>query len=97
MITTPNHIVMAAAKKFKDRPSRVHHQWQTDFAYFKIKNYGWFYLSTIMDDYYRYIVSCELCERMKTEDVKRSIDAEIFNANLDEKELKMVQENLKES
>ena len=87
MITTPAHIVMAAAKKFKDQPSRVHQQWQTDFTYFKIKNYGGYYLSTIMDDYSRYIVSWELCERMKTEDVKRSIDTAIYNANLEEKEL----------
>ena len=78
---------MAASKKFKDQPSRVHQQWQTDFTYFKIKNYGWYYLSTIMDDYSRYIVSWELCERMKTEDVKRSIDTAIYNANLEEKEL----------
>ena len=27
LITTPTHIVMAAAKKFKDQPSRVHQQW----------------------------------------------------------------------
>ena len=87
LITTPAYIVMAASKKFKDQPSRVHQQWQTDFTYFKIKNYGWYYLSTIMDDYSRYIVSWELCERMKTEDVKRSIDTAIYNANLEEKEL----------
>ena len=87
LITTPTHIVMAAGKKFKDQPSRIHQQWQTDFTYFKIKNYGWYYLSTIMDDYYRYIVSWELCERMKTEDVKRSIDTAIYNANLEEKQL----------
>ncbi len=40
-----------------------------------------------MDDYFRYIVSWELCERMKTEDVKRSIYTAILNANLEKKEL----------
>ena len=35
-----------------------------------------------MDDYSRYIVSWELCERIKTEYVKRSIDTAIYNANL---------------
>jgi putative transposase len=40
-----------------------------------------------MDDYSRYIVSWELCERMKTKDVKRSIDTAIFNANLEGKQL----------
>jgi transposase InsO family protein len=40
-----------------------------------------------MDDYSRFIVSWELCERMKTEDVKRSIDTVIYNTNLEEKKL----------
>ena len=40
-----------------------------------------------MHDYSRYIVSWELCERMKTEDVKRSIDTAIYNTNLEEKKL----------
>ena len=40
-----------------------------------------------MDDYSRFIVSWELCERMKNEDVKRSIDTVIYNTNLEEKKL----------
>ena len=47
-----------------------------------------------MDDYSRYIVSWELCERIKTEYVKRSIDTAIYNANLEEKELpKLLSDN----
>jgi transposase InsO family protein len=30
---------------------------QTDFAYFKIIGWGWYYLSTILDDYSRYIIA----------------------------------------
>jgi len=42
---------------------------QTDFTYVKIINWGWFYLSTILDDYSRTIIAWKLCTTMKAEDV----------------------------
>lgn len=43
--------------------------WQNDFTYLKVIGWGWFYLSTILDDYSRYIIAWKLCTTMKTEDV----------------------------
>ncbi len=43
--------------------------WQTDFTYFKIIGWGWYYLSTILDDYSRYIISWKLCTTMRANDV----------------------------
>ncbi len=31
--------------------------------------WGWFYLSTILDDFSRYIIAWKLCTTMKAEDV----------------------------
>ena len=56
--------------------------WQTDFTYFKIIGWGWYYLSTVLDDYSRYIVHWELCSNMKSDDVKRTIDRAIIKAKL---------------
>jgi len=32
-------------------------QVQTDFTYFKIIGWGWMYLSTVLDDFSRYIIA----------------------------------------
>lgn len=78
LITSPAWIVMSAADEFKNKTSRPNQMWQNDFTYFKILGWGWFYLSTILDDYSRYIVHWELCEHMKQEDAERVIaDAKI--------------------
>ena len=44
--------------------------WQTDFTYFKIIPWGWYFLSTVMDDYSRDVICWELRSGMTSEDVK---------------------------
>jgi len=44
--------------------------WQTDFTYLKVIGWGWFYLSTVLDDYSRYIIAWKLCSTMRAEDVR---------------------------
>jgi len=73
LITAPSHIVLAAADEFKKKTSRVNQMWQTDFTYFKIIPWGWYFLSTVMDDYSRYVICWELRSGMTSEDVKPSI------------------------
>jgi len=74
LITSPAWILMAASDEFKDKTTYVHQQWQTDFTYFKIIGWGWYFLSTIMDDYSRYIISWELCKNMESADAMRSVE-----------------------
>jgi len=83
LITSPTYIVMRAADEFKDKTTHVNQMWQTDFTYFKIVGWGWYYLSTILDDYSRYIVHWELCSNMKTDDVTRTLDSALEKAGLD--------------
>ena len=82
LITTPAHILLSASNEFKEKTLFVHQMWQTDFTYFKILGWGWYYLSTIMDDYSRYIIYWELCKTMKAEDVERSVDKARIYAGL---------------
>jgi transposase InsO family protein len=82
LITTPAHILLSASNEFKDKTCFVHQLWQTDFTYFKIVGWGWYYLSTVLDDYSRFIVHWELCKTMKAEDVERTIERAMDNALL---------------
>ena len=82
LITAPAHIFISAAEEFTSKTGFVHQMWQTDFTYFKILGWGWYYLSTILDDYSRYIVHWELCSNMKVDDVKRTVDSAIVKAKL---------------
>ena len=74
LITAPAHIVMKAANEFRDKTTRPNELWQTDFTYLKVLGWGWFYLSTILDDYSRYIIAWKLCTTMKAEDVTATLD-----------------------
>ncbi len=52
------------------------------FSYFKIQGWGWYYLSTVMDDYSRYILSWELCSTMQASDVERTLSKAMQVAGL---------------
>ena len=69
LITSPAFIVIKAADEFKDKTTAPNQLWQTDFTYLKVINWGWFYLSTILDDFSRYIIAWKLCTSMKADDV----------------------------
>ena len=74
LITSPAFIVMKAANEFKDKTTAPNQMWQTDFTYFKITGWGWYYLSTILDDFSRYVIAWKLCTTMKTEDVTDTLE-----------------------
>ncbi|MFH2052631.1 MAG: DDE-type integrase/transposase/recombinase [bacterium] len=61
-------------REIKRKTRRVHEMWQTDFTYFKVIGWGWFYLSTVLDDFSRYIVTWQLRTSMSADDVKATLD-----------------------
>ena len=74
LITSPAYIVVSAADNFKQPTKGVHELWQTDFSYFRIVGWGWYYLSTVMDDYSRYILAWKLSANMAATDVIETLD-----------------------
>ena len=84
LITRPAFIVIKVASEFKDKTTAVHQQWQTDFTYLKIIGWGWMYLSTILDDFSRYVVAWKLCTTMTSRDVAGTLELALQASGCDQ-------------
>ena len=88
LVTSPVYNAITALDKFPQPTKAVNELWQTDFTYFKVVQWGWYYLSTILDDYSRFILAWRLCSGMAAEDVKQTLaDAIKFTGIRDPKVL----------
>ncbi len=76
--------MVAAKDKFENPTTEVNELWQTDFTYFKIIDWGWHYLSTILDDYSRYILAWKLTATMATSDVEDTLNLALDKSGLNE-------------
>jgi RNA-directed DNA polymerase len=83
LITSPAYVVIKAANEFKDKTTAVNQLWQTDFTYLKITGWGWYYLSTVLDDFSRYIVAWRLGPTMCASDVTATLDQALAASCLD--------------
>ena len=84
LIASPAFIVIKAADSFKDKTTAPNQLWQTDFTYLKVIGWGWFYLSSVLDDFSRYIVAWKLCTGMRAEDVTATLDLALRASGLDQ-------------
>jgi putative transposase len=83
LITSPAYIVIKAAEEFKDKTTAPNQLWQTDFTYLKIAGWGWYYLSSVLDDFSRFIVAWKLCTTMTAQDVTATLDLALAASGLD--------------
>jgi len=84
LVTSPAFIVIKAANEFRDKTTAINQMWQTDFTYIKIVGWGWNYLSTILDDFSRYVVAWKLCTTMKTSDVTDTLELALQASGCDQ-------------
>jgi putative transposase len=84
LIASPAYVVVKAADEFKDKTTAPNQLWQTDFTYLKVIGWGWFYLSTILDDFSRYIIAWKLCTTMKADDVTDTLELALTASGCDE-------------
>jgi len=84
LITSPAYIVIKAADEFKDKTTAPNQLWQTDFTYLKIKGWGWYYLSAVLDDFSRFIVAWKLCATMRASDVTDTLNLALARSGLDQ-------------
>jgi putative transposase len=83
LVPSPSYIVMAAADHFQHPTTRVHELWQTDFTYFRVVGWGWYYLGSILDDHSRYIIAWKLFTTMATTDVKELLELAVQATGVD--------------
>ncbi|MFD0465258.1 IS3 family transposase [Microvirga aerilata] len=88
LIASPAFIVMKTADEFKDKTTAPNQLWQTDFTYLKVIGWGWFYLSTVLDDFSRYILAWKLCPTMKAEDVTDTLQLALQASGLEQVEVR---------
>lgn len=83
LITSPAYVVLSAAKTFAHPTHRPNELWQTDFTYLHVVGWGWYYLSTVLDDYSRYILAWTLRTSMQASDVTETLDMARARAGVD--------------
>jgi putative transposase len=88
LITSPAYVLLSASDAFQHPTTRVHEMWQTDFTYFRIVNWGWHYLSTVLDDFSRYIIAWKLSSTMGATDVTETLDEALAITGVDQVRVK---------
>ena len=73
LITCPAFELVSAKDEFEHKTKRVNEMWQTDFTQFKVIDWGYYYLCTILDDYSRYILAWRLAPTMGSTDVEDTL------------------------
>jgi putative transposase len=84
LIASPAFIVIKAADEFAHKTTAPNQLWQTDFTWLKVIGWGWFYLSSVLDDFSRYIIAWTLCTTMTAEDVTATLDLALKASGLDQ-------------
>ena len=84
LVQSPVFQMVPAKDKFERPTQQVHELWQTDFTYFMVKHWGWYYLSTVLDDYSRYIIAWRLAPTMGAKDVEETLIMALASSGLDQ-------------
>jgi putative transposase len=82
-ITSPAFILLKAADHFAQPTTAINQLWQTDFTYLRVIGWGWFYLSTVLDDFSRYILAWKLCSTMTATDVADTLTLALRSSGLE--------------
>ena len=83
LIQSPAFEVITVKDKFENPTKRVNEMWQTDFTQFLVVDWGWYYLSTVLDDYSRYILSYTLSRTMRAEDAESTLKLALSKAEIE--------------
>jgi transposase InsO family protein len=83
LIESPAFEVITAKEKFDNPTERVNEMWQTDFTQFLVIDWGWYYLSTVLDDHSRYILAYRLSPTMNATDAEETLKLALHKAQIE--------------
>ena len=75
LIQEVQHKTFPAGTEYRIKTLRPNQQWQTDATYLLVKNWGWYYLISVLDDFSRRILAWGLQSAMTTGDFSDVIEA----------------------
>jgi putative transposase len=75
---------MKRADEFKDKTTAPNQLWQTDFTHLKVIGWGWFCLSTTLDDFSRHIIACRLCTSIEAQNVTETLELALEASGCDQ-------------
>ena len=81
-MTSPAFHLVTAKDEFEHKTKRVNEMWQTDFTQFKVIDWGYYYLCTVLDDYSRYIIDWRLSPTTTAIDVQETLNLAIASTKL---------------
>jgi transposase InsO family protein len=84
LVASPVFMMVSAKDKYEKPTKKVNELWQTDFTHLKMQGWGWYYLSTVLDDYSRYILAWKLSKTMATRDVQDTLELALAKTNLEQ-------------
>jgi transposase InsO family protein len=84
LIESPAFEIITAKEKFENPTTRVNEMWQTDFTQFMVLDWGWYYLSTVIDDYSRYIMAYWLSPTMNASDAEETLKLALSWAEIEQ-------------
>ena len=83
LVTSPVFQLVSAKDRFDHPTTRVNELWQTDFTQFKVVDWGYYYLSTVLDDYSRYILAWRLAASMGSTDVEKTLQLAVAKTGVE--------------
>ncbi len=73
-----------AGPEYTYKPKRPNEQWQTDATYILVKNWGWYFMISVLDDYSRKILAWKLQSSFRAGDFSEVIEMACEFTGMDE-------------